>query len=138
YFEVITTLALFIGLAAINLTRAGEGLAVPQTTAAAPLPGATTLHWDDFLLHVFPENVAKSVAENQILQVAVFAVLFGVALLRGPEARRAPLLKFCEALSDTMFSLTNLVMYSAPIGVSAALAYTVGHMGTAVLLPLLR
>lgn len=96
------------------------------------------LHWDDFLLHVFPENIAKSVAENQILQVAVFAFLFGIALLRVPEARRAPMLKFCESLSDTMFSLTKLVMRYAPIGVGAALAYTVGHMGTAVLLPLLR
>ena len=138
YFEIVTTIALFIGLAAINLTRAGEDLAVPQTAPVAQLPGTTTLRWDDFLLHVFPENIAKSVAENQILQVAVFAFLFGIALLRVPEARRAPMLKFCESLSDTMFSLTKLVMHYAPIGVGAALAYTVGHMGTAVLLPLLR
>jgi len=138
YFEIITTIALFIGLAAINLTHAGDGLALPHSAPAAQLPGTTTLHWDDFLLHVFPENIAKSVAENQILQVAVFAFLFGIALLRVPEARRAPMLKFCESLSDTMFSLTRLVMYYAPIGVGAALAYTVGHMGTSVLLPLLR
>src|SRR5271167_2316236 len=68
YFEIVTTLALFIGLGAINISRAGEGLTVAAATEAAP--SAAPLHWDDFLLHIFPENLAKSVAENQILQVA--------------------------------------------------------------------
>src|SRR5580692_7620079 len=75
YFEVVTTLALFLGVAAINISRAGEGLAISQTTAVATLQNTAPLRWDDFLLHIFPENIAKSVAENQILQVAVFAVL---------------------------------------------------------------
>jgi proton glutamate symport protein len=136
YFEVVTTLALFLGVAAINLSRAGEGLAVSQTAAATSAPPSTPLRWDDFLLHIFPENIAKSVAENQILQVAVFAVLFGIALARVSEAKRAPMLKFCESLTETMFSFTNLVMYFAPVGVGAAMAYTVGHMGVGVLLPL--
>jgi len=134
YFEVVTTLALFVGLAAINISRAGEGLTFSQATA--PAQSAAQLHWDDFLLHIFPENIAKSVAENQILQVAVFAVLFGIALARLSEAKRAPMLKFCESLTETMFSFTNLVMYFAPVGVGAAMAYTVGHMGIGVLLPL--
>src|SRR5579863_1580540 len=82
YFEVVTTLALFLGVAAINISRAGEGLAISQTTGVAPLQNTAPLRWDDFLLHIFPENIAKSVAENQILQVAVFAVLFGIALAR--------------------------------------------------------
>src|SRR5271155_2868220 len=136
YFEVVTTLALFLGVAAINLSRAGEGLAIPQTVTAATPANTAPLRWDDFLLHIFPENIAKSVAENQILQVAVFAVLFGIALARVSEAKRAPMLKFCESLTETMFSFTNLVMYFAPIGVGAAMAYTVGHMGIGVLLPL--
>jgi proton glutamate symport protein len=102
---------------------------------AAP-PATAPLHWDDFLLHIFPENIAKSVAENQVLQVAVFAVLFGIALARVPEAKRTPMMKVCESLTATMFSLTNLVMYFAPVGVGAAMAYTVGHMGIGVLLPL--
>jgi proton glutamate symport protein len=138
YFEVITTLALFIGLAAINLSHAGEGIAIPQGPPVAALPNSPTPHWDDFLLHVFPENIARSVAENQILQVAVFAFLFGLALLRVPEAKRAPMLRLCESLTETMFSFTNLVMYFAPIGVGGAMAYTVGHMGIGVLLPLGR
>ncbi len=140
YFEVVTTLALFLGAAAINLSRAGEGLAIGGTAAsassAAVPASAAPLRWDEFLLHIFPENIAKAVADNQILQVSVFAILFGFALARLPEATRAPLLKVCESLTATMFSFTNLVMYFAPIGVGAALAYTVGHLGIAVLLPL--
>ncbi|HXR15185.1 MAG TPA: cation:dicarboxylase symporter family transporter [Terriglobales bacterium] len=135
YFEVVTTLALFLGIAAINLSRAGEGLAISQT-ATANVPQNAPLRWDDFLLHIFPENIAKSVAENQILQVAVFAVLFGIALARVSEAKRAAMLKFCESLTETMFAFTNLVMYFAPVGVGAAMAFTVGHMGISVLLPL--
>ncbi|HSY64335.1 MAG TPA: cation:dicarboxylase symporter family transporter [Terriglobales bacterium] len=136
YFEVVTTLALLLGVAAINLSRAGEGLAIRQNAAAGPAPATAPLRWDDFLLHIFPENIAKSVAENQILQVAVFAVLFGIALARVPEPKRAPMLRFCESLTETMFSFTNLVMYFAPVGVGAAIAYTVGHIGIGVLLPL--
>src|ERR1700677_140689 len=137
YFEIVTTLALFIGLGAINISRAGEGLTVTAaTTATEPVSSAAPLPWDDFLLHIFPENLAKSVAENQILQVAVFSVLFGIALGRLSESKRAPMLGFCESLTATMFAFTNLVMYFAPVGVGAAMAYTVGHMGIAVLLPL--
>jgi proton glutamate symport protein len=136
YFEIVTTLALLIGVAAINLTHAGNGLVMVPTATPVPQQNALQPRWDEFLLHVFPENIAKSVADNQILQVAVFAILFGIALARVPEARRAAMLKFCESLTDTMFSFTNLVMYFAPIGVGAAMAYTVGHMGIGVLLPL--
>jgi len=136
YFEVVTTLALLLGVGAINLSRAGEGLAIAPTAAATPLQNTAPIRWDEFLLHVFPENIAKSVAENQILQVAVFAILFGIALARVPEAKQTPMLRFAESLTATMFSLTNLVMYFAPVGVGAAMAYTVGHMGIGVLLPL--
>ena len=136
YFEVVTTLALFIGVGAINISRAGEGLTMSVTTGVAAVQNAEPMRWEDFLLHIFPENIAKSIAENQILQVAVFALLFGIALALLPEAKREPMLKFCESLSATMFSFTNIVMYFAPIGVGAAVAYTLGHMGIGVLLPL--
>jgi proton glutamate symport protein len=95
YFEVVTTIALFIGVAAINLTHAGEGLAIPQSGIAAPAQNAAPLHWDEFPVHMFPESVAKAVAENQILQVSVFAMLFGIALARVSENKRAPPLRFC-------------------------------------------
>lgn len=136
YFEVVTTLALFIGVGAINISRAGEGLTMSVPAGVAAVQNAEAMRWDDFLLHIFPENLAKSVAENQILQVAVFALLFGIALALLPEAKREPMLKFCESLSAAMFSFTNIVMYFAPIGIGAAIAYTVGHMGIGVLLPL--
>ena len=136
YFEAITTVALFLGIAAINLTKAGEGLALPASASAQLVPDGAPLHWADFIVHIFPENIVKSVAENQILQVAVFAILFAIALTRVPELVQKPILNFAESLTQVMFRFTNLVMYFAPVGVGAAMAYTVGHMGIAVLLPL--
>jgi proton glutamate symport protein len=136
YFEVLTTLALVIGLLAINITKAGVGLAVPVGTAVQAATAAAPLHWDDFLLHIFPENLAKSVAEGQILQVAVFAVFFGIALSGLSETKRAPVLRLCESLSEVMFKFTNVVMYFAPIAVGSAMAYTVGHNGLGVLVNL--
>jgi len=136
YFEVVTTIALFLGIGAINLTRAGEGVHLPPASADQAAAPAAALKWDDFLLHVFPENIAKAVADNQILQVAVFAVLFGIALTFLPDETRQPMLALAESLAQTMFKFTNIVMYYAPIGVGAAMAYTVGHMGIGVLLPL--
>ena len=136
YFELVTTIALFIGVGAINLTRAGEGLVLPPASAEQAPQSIAPMKWDDFLLHVFPENIVKAVGENQILQVAVFAVIFGIALTRVPEKLRQPMLSVAESLTQTMFKFTNIVMYYAPIGVGAAMAYTVGHMGISVLLPL--
>jgi proton glutamate symport protein len=138
YFEIITTIALFLGLGAINLTRAGEGLSIAAHAAAPAAQTAAPLRWQVFLLQIFPENIVRSAAENHILQVAVFAILFGIALTRVPEPKRAPLVNLAESLTQTMFAFTNIVMYYAPIGVGAAMAYTVGHMGLAVLLPLAK
>jgi Na+/H+-dicarboxylate symporter len=132
YFEVVTTFALFIGLGAINLTRAGEGVKIPPS-AEAQQTRLEQMSGTEVLLHAFPENIAKSVAENQILQVVVFSVLFAIGLARVREARREPVLRFCEGLADTMFEFTRIVMYFAPIGVGAAIAYTVGNVGLGVL-----
>lgn len=139
YFEIVTTLALFVGLAAINVSQAGVGLSARASTAEGAVvetnaPVAT--HWQDFILHIFPENIAKSVVEGQILQVAVFAVFFGIALALLSEAKRAPMLSLCESLSETMFKFTNIVMYFAPVAVGGAMAYTVGHMGLGVMVNL--
>lgn len=138
YFEVVTTIALFIGVFAIDISRAGEGVSMTAAPVGAATLAVAPMHWYEFVLNVFPENIAKSIADNQILQVAVFAVLFGVALALISEAKRKPMLSFCESLTDVMFSFTNLVMYFAPFGVGAAMAYTVGHLGVSVLLPLLK
>jgi proton glutamate symport protein len=137
YFEVVSTIALVIGMVAINLSRAGYGVVLPPTTAGETLnvvPHTAT----QMITDIFPESIAKSVAEGQVLQVVVFSVLFGMALILVPEAKRRPMLAFAESLSETMFKFTNLVMYLAPIGVFGSVAYTIGHLGLGVLLPLLK
>lgn len=132
YFELVTTVALFIGLLAINISKAGVGLAFTAGTVAQKAPPPPT-HWNDFLIHIFPENFAKSVAEGQILQVAVFSILFAIALALVQEPKRKPMLRFCESLAEVMFRLTNIVMYFAPLGVAGAMAFTVGGLGLGVL-----
>src|SRR5438105_4212645 len=137
YFEVVSTIAMLIGLAAINLSRAGEGVRLPSTAASQPL-NLSPHTASQLITDIFPENIAKSVAEGQVLQIVVFSILFAMALALVPEPKRRPMLAFAESLSEVMFKFTNLVMYVAPIGVFGAVAYTVGHMGLAVLLPLLK
>ncbi|MGE5126277.1 MAG: dicarboxylate/amino acid:cation symporter [Betaproteobacteria bacterium] len=137
YFEVVTTLALLIGLGAINLTRAGVGVQPPPDLQAAGVTGVKqTL--GDVALSAFPENVAKAVAEGHVLQIVVFSVIFAVALSLLPEPKRRPLLSLAGSLSETMFKFTNIVMLFAPIGVGAAIAYTVGHMGLGILVNLAK
>ncbi len=139
YFEALTTIALAIGLLAINISKAGVGAAANTAQLhAATIPATDTGTWQAFLLRVFPDNLAKAVADGQILEVAVFALLFGLALRRVPAPRRAPMLALVESLTDTMFAFTNLVMYLAPLGVGAALAYTVATAGFSVMASLGR
>src|SRR5690349_15948732 len=132
YFEVVTTLALLIGLAAINISNAGAGVQVPPSIAATQIP-PTPQSLTDIVLHIFPENIAKAVAEGQVLQIVVFSIMFGIALALVDENKRRPVLAFCQSLSETMFKFTNIVMMFAPIGVGAAIAYTVGHLGLGIL-----
>jgi proton glutamate symport protein len=137
YFEIVTTLALFIGLAAINISQAGRGIKLPPAPQTAEIQ-AVKQTASDVILHIFPENIAKSVAEAQILQVVIFAILFGIALALVPEVKRRPILTVTESLAEVMFKFTNIVMHFAPIGVGCAIAYTVGHMGLGVLVNLLK
>jgi len=138
YFEVLTTIALLIGLVAIDVSKAGVGLnmSAHAAVAASSLPAQTAISWQQFLLHVFPENIASAVADNQILQVAVFALFFGLALCKVPETKRTPMLRLCESLTEVMFAFTNYVMLYAPVGVAAALAFTVAQSGLGVMLNL--
>jgi proton glutamate symport protein len=137
YFEVVTTIALFIGLAAINMSKAGVGILLPPAARGEQLPAAKQTA-ADVILHVFPENIAKSIAEGQLLQIVVFSILFGIALALLKEAKRQPMLRLAESLAETMFKFTNIVMLFAPIGVGAAIAYTVGHMGLGILVNLFQ
>jgi len=137
YFEIVTTIALFIGLAAINISKAGVGIILPpgQHDELPQVPPQTA---NDVILHVFPENIAKSIAEGQILQIVIFSIIFGIALAMVRKDKRMPMLKATESLSEVMFKFTNIVMYFAPIGVGAAIAYTVGHMGLGILVNLVQ
>ena len=135
YFEIVSVLTLVIGFAAIDISRAGEGVRVPTAESA---PVGTPHTAAQIITDIFPQNIAKSVAEGNVLQVVVFSLLFAMALALVPEEKRKPMLAFAESLSETMFKFTNIVMYAAPIGVFGAIAFTVGHLGLGVLLPLLK
>ncbi|HOT29198.1 MAG TPA: cation:dicarboxylase symporter family transporter [Candidatus Ozemobacteraceae bacterium] len=138
YFEVVTTIALFIGLAAINISQAGVGVQMPPAAPGEELKAAKPQTFAEVVLHVFPENIFKAAADGEVLQIVVFSVLFGFALAMLPEAKRRPLLEVIEGLAETMFKFTGIIMYYAPIGVGAAIAYTVGHMGLGILVNLFQ
>ncbi len=134
YFEVLTTVALFLGLGAVNLARPGEGFtlkpSVGETTIAQTSPSLSST-----LEHTFPSSVIDAMARGDVLQIVVFAFLFGAACATiGLKA--APVVEFCKSLSEIMFQYTKYVMYLAPLGVGAAMAHTIGANGPAVLLAL--
>ncbi|WP_332911511.1 dicarboxylate/amino acid:cation symporter [Algoriphagus boritolerans] len=134
YFEVVTTLALLIGLLAINISQAGVGIELP--VGEVPLQG-TARTWQEVILHIFPENIAKSVVEGEILQIVIFSILFGIGLALVKDGKKKQvMLSFTESLSEVMFNFTRIIMYFAPFGVGAAIAYTVGEMGLGILVNL--
>ena len=137
YFEAVTTFGLIIGTIAMDISRAGVGVVLPAFIPGAPVI-ATEPGWQQLILNIFPENIAQAVAQNQILQVAVFSIAFGIALARLSEEKRAPLIRVLQSLADTMLGMTRIVMYAAPVAAGAALAFTVGGMGIATLVPLLK
>jgi proton glutamate symport protein len=140
YFELVTTAALFIGLAAINLSKAGVGVQLPTIAPAEPVSAVkpAAMSAGEIILHVFPENIAQSVAEGQVLQVVVFSIIFAIAVGLLTEPKRRPMLSFAEGLTDAMFKFTNIIMLFAPVGVGAAMAYTIGHTGLGVLVNLIK
>jgi proton glutamate symport protein len=137
YFEIVSTIALFIGLLAINISKAGEGLILPAD-ANAPVAAMKAHSWSEFLLNMFPENIAKSIFEGNILQVVVFSIIFGIAVAKLGERYKGTMLRFTEGLAETMFKFTNIIMYYAPVAVFAAIAFTIGHLGLDVLGSLLK
>lgn len=137
YFEIVTTIALIIGLIAINISKAGIGIDLSKSTHET-LPDVPKQSTEDIILHIFPDNIAKSIAEGQILQIVLFSILFGIGVAMLDEKRKKPMLEFAESLSEAMFNFTKIIMKLAPIGVGAAIAYTVGHMGIGILVNLFQ
>ena len=131
YFEIVTTFALFLGLGAVNLVRPGAGMHLAQTSAEAALP-AERPSAGAIIEHVFPASIIDAMARGDVLEIVVFAFLFGAACAAvGAKAR--PVVAFCESLAEVMFRYTRYVMYLAPLGVGAAIAVTVGNKGFGVL-----
>ena len=140
YFEVVTTIALFIGLLAINVSQAGIGSSLQAQTEQVDKANKLLeqKHSHHVILDIFPENIAKSVAENQILQIVVFSILFGIALAQLKGERKDQMVHAIESLAEVMFKFTNLVMYVAPLAVGGAIGYAIATMGYGVLHDLLK
>jgi proton glutamate symport protein len=133
YFEIVTTLALFVGLGAVNLVQPGVGVVLHKGDTGNLQQTTTT--FAQVLEHTFPTSIFDAMARGEVLQIVVFAILFGTACAAiGAKAR--PVVKFCESLSEIMFRYTHYVMYFAPFGVFGAMAGTVGDHGLGVLVNL--
>jgi proton glutamate symport protein len=134
YFEVVTTIALVLGLAAVNIVRPGEGLTLEKTAAEAAIAKAPpTL--SSILEHTFPTSIIDAMARGEVLQIVVFSFLFGAACAAIGEKAR-PVVEFSDSLAEVMFRYTKYVMYLAPFGVGAAIAVTVATKGFGVLVGL--
>lgn len=143
YFEIVTTFALFIGLAAINISQAGVGVKQTEVGAAEKQRSAELMAQmekpKDHLVEIFPENFAKAIVENQVLQIVVFSVLFAVALsLLKNTHHKETMLNWTESLSEIMFKFTDIVMYLAPLAVFGAISSTIAKSGVDVLMNLMK
>lgn len=138
YFEIVSTLALIIGLFAINLSKAGVGVKIPEAINQSNIPEVPVVTGSDLILHIFPENIAKSIYEGQVLQIVVFSIIFGIAVAMLKDKHKNPMIRFSESLAETMFKFTQLIMYFAPFAVFAAIAYSIGHMGLDILFNLFK
>lgn len=134
YFEVVTTLALAVGLLAVNLVKPGVGVGLAAATEEAGKQFAGRQQtFAGVLEHTFPQSFFEAAAANEVLQVVVFAIIFAIALARTPAKPRATMLGVLDSLAEVMFKYTGLVMALAPFGIGAAIAATVGQSGVGVL-----
>src|SRR6184192_2724867 len=137
YFEIVTTAALFIGLAVVNFTKPGMGvtLAPSNTDVIKTIGQSHPKTLIETVVHVFPSSVIESMVHGDVLQIVAFSVLFALAVSAVGEKGR-PIVRAMESLSQIMFKFTNYVMMFAPIGVGAAMAHTIGTQGPGVLVNL--
>lgn len=132
YFEVVTTLALVVGLVMVNVVQPGVGVALGNAAAAGPVAESrTTLA--SVLQHIVPQSFFEAAAQNEVLQVVFWSILFGLALTQVKGKPKEVIVGFCAGVAEVMFKFTGIVMKFAPIGVGAAIAFTVGHGGVKVL-----
>lgn len=139
YFEIVTTLALAVGLVAVNWIKPGMGVSLAGAQADAAKDFVTkTPTVSSVLEHTVPQSFFEAAAHNEVLQIVFFSVLFAVAVAKAPEKPRKFMLEFCESLSEVMFKFVGMVMSFAPIGIAGAIAATVGQSGIGVLLTLAK
>jgi proton glutamate symport protein len=136
YFEIVTTLALVIGLVAVNIVRPGEGVTLAASADAGKELAHNTQTGAGFLEHLVPTSFFDAAAKNEVLQVVFFAVIFAVALSKVQGRSKEIVLAGCEGIADVMFKFTLIVMRFAPIGIGAAIAVTVAQGGLGVLVNL--
>lgn len=135
YFEIVTTIALFLGLLVVNVTKPGVGIDLGDAGLPAGLGQAKHMTIKEIVINIFPDNFFEAAARGDVLEVVVFTIIFAIALSLIKEKKK-PIIEFCEALAETMFKYTNIVMRFAPIGVGAAIAVVVASKGINVLLNL--
>ena len=133
YFEIVTSIALFIGLAAVNLLKPGVGVALSGSAADAEKLASTPTTLAGVLEHTVPQSFFEAASRNEVLQVVFFAVLFAAALTQVKGRPKEAMLGFCEGLAEVMFKFTGIVMKFAPIGIFAAIANTIGKNGVEVI-----
>jgi len=133
YFEVVTTVALAVGLVMVNVFQPGVGVVLPVSGSKPDVTVAAAPNGKDIIEHIFPSSFFESATNNDVLQVVVFAMLFAVALTQVKGKPKETMLNFFEGLSQVMFKFTGMVMSLAPFGVGAAIAVTVGHSGLGIL-----
>ncbi|HMO61031.1 MAG TPA: dicarboxylate/amino acid:cation symporter [Ferruginibacter sp.] len=137
YFEVVTTLALIIGLIVVNVLQPGKGMQADAALLDAQavqgyVSEAKSQSVQDFILHIIPENIVNAISENNLLQVLLFSVLMGFALSKIKE-KATPLLKGIQSLEDALFAIIQMIMKLAPVGAFGAMAFTIGKYGLASL-----
>lgn len=137
YFEIVTTLALVIGLVMVNVVKPGVGVNLTVATAEKGVELAKNeVTFTSVIEHMVPQSFFDAAAKNEVLQIVFFAILFAVALARVSGPSKDFMLKLCQSLSDVMFKFVGLVMVFAPFGIGAAIATTVGTSGLGVLVSL--
>ena len=138
YFEVVTSLALVVGLALVNLAQPGAGISLPPPDPHAAPPPSAKVSFSGILEHTVPKSFFEAAASNDVLQVVCFAVLFAAALAQVKPPHHGAMLGFGAAPTETMFKFVGLVMRFAPVGIGAAMAATVAHSGLGILLQLAK
>lgn len=136
WFEIATTVALFVGLFFVNFFEPGKGInLVGAASGGVPALPKAEMSFAVFIEHLLPSNLVEAVAKGDVLQIVIFSIIFGAATLMAGDKGK-PVLIFCESLNQVMFKFTDIIMKLAPLGVGAAMAAAIGEHGLSILIPM--